>query len=125
MAGGFLLTEWMPLNKRIWSPTFVLVTTGLAALLMATLIYVIDMREKRSWSVFFECFGVNPLFLYVLSELMAIVMGRFGNKQAVYEGILSFCPDPYLASAVYAVAFMLIVGAVGYPLYRRRIYIKL
>lgn len=125
MAGGFLLTEWMPLNKRIWSPTFVLVTTGLAALLLATLIYVIDMREKRSWSVFFECFGVNPLFLYVLSELMSIVMGRFGNKQAVYEGILSFCPDPYLASAVYAVAFMLIVGAVGYPLYRRRIYIKL
>lgn len=125
MAGGFLLMEWMPLNKRIWSPTFVLATTGLAALLLATLINVIDMRGKRSWSVFFESFGVNPLFLYVLSELMAIVMGRFGNKKAVYEGILSVCPDPYLASAAYAVAFMLVIGAIGYPLYRRRIYIKL
>lgn len=125
MACGFLLMEWLPLNKRIWSPTFVLATTGLAALLLATLIYVIDMRGKRSWSVFFESFGVNPLFLYVLSELMAIIMSRFGNKKAVYEGILSVFPDPCLASAVYALAFMLIVGAIGYPLYRRRIYIKL
>ncbi len=125
MASGFLLTEWLPLNKRIWSPTFVLVTTGLAALLLATLIYLTDMRRLRSWSVFFESFGVNPLFLYVLSELMAVVMSRFTYKKAVYESILSVCPDPYLASAIYAVAFMLIVGAVAYPLYRRHIYIKL
>lgn len=125
MAGGFLLVEWLPLNKRIWSPTFVLVTTGLAASLLATLIYIIDMRDCRSWSKFFESFGVNPLFLYVLSELMAIFMSSFGDKRAVHEAILALCPDPRLASALYAIAFMLIVGAIAYPLYRRRIYIKL
>ncbi len=125
MASGFLLVEWMPLNKRIWSPTYVLVTTGLAAMLLAALIYVIDMRGRRRWSVFFESFGVNPLFLYVLSEILAVLMGRFGNKPAVYEVLLSLTGNPYVASAVYAVAFMLIVGAVGWPLYRRKIYIKL
>ena len=125
MAGGFLLTEWMPLNKRIWSPTFVLVTAGLAAMLLATLIYFIDIEGKRSWSRFFENFGVNPLFLYVLSELLAIVISNIGCKPAIYAGLLSIFPDPYLASAAYAVGFMLLLGAVGYPLYRRHIYIKL
>ncbi len=125
MAGGFILTEWMPLNKRIWSPTFVLVTTGLAALLLAALVYIIDIRGKRGWSRFFESFGVNPLFLYVMSELIAVFVGRFGNKPAIYGGFLSVFPDPYVASAAYAVCFMLLTGAIAYPLYRRRIYIKL
>lgn len=125
MAGGFLLSEWMPLNKRIWSPTFVLVTTGLASMLLATLLYFIDMKDKRRWSRFFESFGVNPLFLYVASELAAILVGACGCKPAIYAGILSVIPDPYLASAAYAVGFMLIIGAMAYPLYIRRIYIKI
>lgn len=125
MAIGFLLTEWMPLNKRIWSPTFVLVTTGLAAGLLATLIFIIDMKGQQKWSRFFEAFGVNPLFLYVVSELMAILISNFGAKPAIYSGFLSIFPDPYMASAAYAISFMLLTGAMAYPLYRRRIYIKL
>ncbi len=125
MAGGFLLTEWMPLNKRVWSPTFVLVTTGLASMLLATLIYFIDMQGHRRWCRFFESFGVNPLFLYVFSELLATLVGRFGTKRGMYESLLSVIPDPELASAVYAVGFMLLCGAIAWPLYRHRIYIKI
>lgn len=125
LAAGFLLSEWLPLNKRIWSPTFALATAGLAALLLATLIYAIDMRDKRRWCTFFESFGVNPLFLYVLGELGSIAMSRSGAKKAVYECLSAWIPDPYVASAVYAVGFMLVLGAIGWPLYRRRIYIKI
>ena len=125
MACGFVLTEALPLNKRIWSPTFVLVTCGLAAMLQAVLIYFIDMKEKKNWCRFFEVFGVNPLFLYVLSEVAAIVIGATGSKPIVYEGIHSLITDPYLASAVYALAFTLLMGACGYPLYKKKIYIKI
>lgn len=125
MACGFCLTEALPLNKRIWSPTFVLVTCGLAAMLQALLIYFIDMKEKKRWCRFFEIFGVNPLFLYVLSEMTAIVVGVTGVKLIVYEGINALITDPYLASALYAVGFTLIMGACGYPLYKKKIYIKI
>lgn len=125
MCAGFLLSEAFPINKRVWSPTFVLVTTGLAAMLLGALIYVVDMEGRKSWTRFFEAFGVNPLFLYVVSELLAIFMGAFGDKGAVYSGILSICPDPYAASAIYSVSFMLITGALAYPLYKKRIYLKL
>lgn len=125
MACGYCLTEALPLNKRIWSPTFVLVTCGLAAMLQAVLVYFIDMKEKKSWCRFFEIFGVNPLFLYVLSEVAAIVVGATGSKPVVYEAIHAIITNPYLASAVYAILFTLLMGACGYPLYKKKIYIKI
>lgn len=62
MACGFVLAEALPLNKRIWSPTFVLVTCGLAAMLQAVLIYFIDMKEKKNWCRFFEIFESTRCF---------------------------------------------------------------
>lgn len=125
MACGFVLTEALPLNKRIWSPTFVLVTCGLAAMLQATLIYFIDLKEKKHWCRFFEIFGVNPLFLYVLSEVVAIVIGATGCKPVLYEGIHAWVTNEYLASLLYALLFTGVMGACGYPLYKRKIYIKI
>lgn len=125
MAVGFLLTEAFPLNKRIWSPTFVLVTCGLAAMLQATLTYFIDLKGKKNWCRFFEVFGVNPLFLYVLSEVVAIVISATESKPIVYGAIHSCISDPYLASACYSLLFALVMGGCGYWLYKKKIYIKL
>lgn len=125
MSAGFLLTEAFPLNKRIWSPTFVGVTCGLAAMLQATLLYFIDLKGQKRWCRFFEVFGVNPLFLYVLSEVAAIVVGATGSKPVIYAGIQAVIANPYLASAAYAVMFTLLMGAFGEILYRKKIYIKL
>lgn len=125
MSVGFLLTEAFPLNKRIWSPTFALTTCGLAAMFQAMLMYFIDYKDKRRWCRFFELFGVNPLFLYVLSEVLAIVIGVTGVKPPVYDMIHSLVANPYLASVVYSLLFMLLMAAAGYPLYKKKIYIKL
>lgn len=127
MCIGFLLTYALPLNKRIWSPTFVLVTCGLAEMLLATLMTWETGNEKRnigSGKSFFLVFGSNPLFLYVLSEVLAIVFGATGLKSILYEAILRAVPDPYLASALYAGGFTLLLWAIGLPLYKRKIYIK-
>lgn len=125
MSIGFLLADALPLNKRIWSPTFVLATCGMASMLLATLMYFIDIRNKQQWCRFFVVFGVNPLFLYVLSEVLAIAMGSSGLKATVYGTIHAGISDAYLASAVYALVFTLLLGCIGYPLYLKRIYIKL
>lgn len=124
-AIGFLLIEWLPLNKRIWSPSYVLVTCGLAAMLQATLTWFIDVQGKKEWSRIFQIFGVNPLFLYVLSELTAIVLNVAQIKPAIYNGIHSCIMNPYMASAVYSLLFVGVMGIIGYPLYKRKIYIKI
>ena len=134
IIAGFVLAIWLPLNKRIWSPSFVLVTCGLAMLLLA---FIILLEQKTPLlrkdeqgggsplAVFFLVFGMNPLFLYVLSELMAIVFGHFGINDAIFNGIHSVISAPKWASLAYALTFVLINWLVGYVLYRRKIFIKL
>jgi len=124
-AIGLLFTYGLPLNKRVWSPTFVLVTCGLATSLLSWLIYVIDVKGSNNWTPFFVSFGVNPLFLYVLSELLAIVFHDFGIKNVIYNGIHFVITNAYFASLCYAIIFVLINWIVGYPLYKKKIYIKI
>lgn len=123
--GGYLLSYGLPLNKRIWSPSYVMVTCGMAASLLALLMTIIDIRGHRRWTTFFQVFGINPLFLYVASEFFAILFGHLGISNAVYEAIHSVIPHLQFASLGYAVSFVLFNFLLGYVLYRRRIYIKL
>ncbi len=122
---GLIVSNFIPVNKRIWSPSFVLVTCGLASLTLGTLSYLTDILHVRRPFRIFEVYGVNPLFLYVLSEIAAVIVGETDTKEAVYAWLLTFIPDPCLASAVYAVGFSLMFCAIGYPLYRRHIIIKI
>ncbi len=75
ILAGWLLSYGIPCGKKMWSSTFVLITTGLAMSVLALLIYVIDMKNHKKWCYFFEAFGVNPLSLYVLGSLFAVVFG--------------------------------------------------
>jgi predicted acyltransferase len=126
---GFLLSYGLPINKKIWSPTFVLVTCGLASSFLALLLWIIDLKGKKSWSRPFESFGVNPLFLYVLSGVLAVLTGaiRIGGKNlhAWVSGALDSFLPPTLASLVYALLFVAVCWCIGYPLYKKKIYIKI
>ena len=151
VIGGYLLSYGLPLNKRIWSPSYVMVTCGLASLLQAFLMYVIDLAGVRSQEsgvsrnvqqsssqqqsnllspdscllTPFHVFGVNALALYVSSELLAIILGNIGFSQMVYDGIHAVIPPLKWASLVYALYFVGLNFALGYILYRKKIYIKL
>lgn len=122
---GWLANFALPINKRIWSPTFALLTCGGAASSLAMLIYFIDIKGRKKWSGFFLIFGVNPLFLYVFSEVLAIVFSQFGIKNILYSGIYSVLGDSYLSSAIYAILFTLLLGVSGYILYKNKTYIKI
>ena len=136
---GFLFSYGMPINKKIWSPTFVLTTCGLAASFLALLIWVIDIKGYKRWSRFFEVYGINPLFLYVFGSLLSIFVGFIKIPyQAAESGLISikgwlyeavFTPmcsgDETLASLCFALCFVIFVWAVGLILYRNKIYIKI
>lgn len=123
LLAGYLLTVCFPINKRVWSPSYVFVSCGMAALLLSTLSYFIDARGHAAWFTFFRAFGVNPLFLYVGSEVIAEAVGPV--KPGIYDALLRLIPDPYIASATYSVALMLLMAAIAWPLYRKHIYIKI
>lgn len=125
VIGGYLLSYGLPLNKRIWSPSYVLMTCGLASLLQALLMYVIDIQKKSGWTTFFHVFGVNALALYVSSELLAILLKNIGVSEVIYNGIHAVIPALKRASLAYAIYFVMLNFAIGYVLYRKKIYIKL
>lgn len=134
LFAGYLLSYGCPINKKVWSPTFVLVTCGLASMLLALFTWIIDVKGKKKWSKFFEVFGVNPLFLFVLSDFFAIVFGAFtfpvGDKQMnvigfIYSQLLSPIFGQYGGSLVYSLLFIALNWVIGYQLYKRKIYIKL
>lgn len=131
---GFLLSYGCPINKKIWSPTFVLATCGLIATLLALLIWIIDIKGHKKWSVFFESFGVNPLFIYVAAGVFSILLSgilfKYNGELISIKGfIYSICLQPhlgnYLGSLIYALAFVGINWIIGNILYKKQIYIKI
>ena len=74
---GFLLQDFCPLNKKVWSPTFVMVTCGFSALLLGIFSWYIDVTRQWRRVRFLTVFGVNPLFCYVFSELLYIWADSF------------------------------------------------
>lgn len=134
---GFLLSYGLPINKKIWSPTFVLTTCGLAASFLGLLIWIIDIKGKKRWCRFFEVFGINPLFLYCLGAILSIVLGAVkipgaGGDLISIKGwayrdmLIPMCGgNETLASLFFAILFVIINWLVGLILYKKKIYIKI
>lgn len=131
---GLLLQYGCPINKKIWSPTFVLATTGFAAQLLGLLIWIIDINKKRRWSKFFHSFGVNPLIVYVFAGVLSSLLSsiRFGwsgevisVKSFIYDILIQPWAGNYFGSLLYALLFVTICWLFGYILYKRNIYIKI
>ena len=136
VLAGWLLQYGIPCGKKMWSSTFVLITCGMAMCIQALLIHFVDIKGKKgSWTRFFESFGVNPLALYLIGTILAILFGAIpighdaegGNitiHSAVYDFFTTFCNE-YAASALYAVCFVLLNWLIGHILYKKKIYIKI
>jgi len=131
---GLLLQYGCPINKKIWSPTFVLVTTGFAAQLLGLLIWIIDIHKKEKWSRFFHAFGVNPLIVYVFAGVLANLVSniRFAwqgetvsVKSFTYSVLIQPWAGNYFGSLLYALLFVTVCWLFGYILYKKNIYIKL
>lgn len=137
---GFCWDMVFPINKKIWSSSFVVYTTGLAILVLAVLMYVIEMRGKRgAWSRFFDVFGKNALFIFMISGILPRIYGLFhiadgvdAKGTIVYKSLGGWMYDHLFApvfgsmngSLLYAIFHILLFWALCYQLDKKKIYIK-
>jgi len=141
---GYAWQLVMPMNKKIWTSSYVLHTTGLAMLALALCIQLIDIRarpaEMRGWVRFFEVFGRNPLFIFVLSGLVPRFLGLLrwqtgvdAQGQALWTSPLPWLyqtvfaqigSDLRLGSLLYALAHLAVYAGLAWVMDRRRIYLR-
>lgn len=118
-----------PINKKIWTSSYVLLTTGIDLLLLALLVGVIEIKNWKGLTYFFEVFGRNPLILYVLAGLLVTVLslipvGETTLKGFIYTNYFTSWLAPKTASFLFAFSYMLAIWLIGLWMDKRKIYIK-
>jgi len=126
-----LCWDWFfPINKKLWTGSFVLITVGIDCILLGGLMYIIEFSGKRRWTYFFEVFGKNPLFIYLLSELGVTLLWFFPvgpDHESLYRWLyqnIYVHAGVYFGSLLFAITVMLVCWLVGYILDKRRIYVR-
>jgi predicted acyltransferase len=134
LAAGWSWSLVFPINKSLWTSSYVLYTAGLALLTLGVCYWLIDVKGVRGWTKPFVVFGVNALALYVFSGIMSNLLwqlrvsGADGADDSLQEWIfanlfLSWA-EPINASLAFAVSYVLLWLFLMWLLYRKRIYIK-
>lgn len=121
-----------PINKKLWSSPFVLLTTGIDLAIISSLIYVLEIKNwnKANWTSFFIVFGKNPLFIYILSEVLVTVlyMVRIPPHDNLFSwlgrSVFQKISAGALGSFLFAIVYMLLCWLVGWWLNKRKIYIR-
>lgn len=123
---GYFLDYGLPINKRIWSPSYVLVTCGMAAGLLGLFTWIIDMKGYSKWSTVFQWFGLNALFVYTLSEMFPSVFGVTGISDLIHSGWAAVygLESPWTVT-FYALTFDAIMAFFAWLLFRKKIIIKI
>ena len=134
VAVGWAWNFFFPINKALWTSSYVLFTGGLALQFLALCYWVIDIQGWRKWAKPFEVFGVNAIALYVGAGLMAELLGvikitRPDGTQGslgswIYQNLFASWASPINASLAFAIAFVLVWLGLMWILYRRKIFIK-
>lgn len=129
---GYLLSGWLPVSKKIWSPSFVLITCGLGATLLGLLVWLTEERGGERYLAFFRPFGANALFSYLASTVLCLLflyipvtadgLGIAGLSWRLLSGAIT---ELKLASLTYSLIFLGINWLIAHTLYKKNIFIKL
>lgn len=132
---GLLWDLVFPINKKLWTSSYVLYVGGLSIILLAASIWLFDIKGWRRGTNFFLVFGSNALFAYVLSEALIMLWhairwtGADGEpvslQQWIYRTFFVPIEGMEFSSFLFALAYMLLCWAICLPLYRKKIFIKL
>ncbi|HXN21807.1 MAG TPA: heparan-alpha-glucosaminide N-acetyltransferase domain-containing protein [Candidatus Dormibacteraeota bacterium] len=131
---GWIWNAWFPINKALWTSSYVFFTAGLALLFFAVCYWLIEIQKYRRWAKPFMIFGANALALYVLSTIVGRMMGLWhidrGNgapgdlKTFLVDHLFASWLSPINASLFWAIAYVVFWLAVLSVFYRKNIFIK-
>ncbi|ANH79721.1 DUF5009 domain-containing protein [Niabella ginsenosidivorans] len=132
LVTGFCWDMVFPVNKKIWTSSYTVYTTGLALLTLCVMIYFIEIKGSRGFlASFFEVFGKNPLFIFALSAFFPKTAALFKTKDGVtpwnwlYTKVLVHTPGAKEnGSLLYAICVILLMWAIAWWMDKRKIYIK-
>jgi predicted acyltransferase len=134
---GWIWHPFFPINKSLWTSSYVFFTGGMALQLLAFCYWLIDIKNYRAWAKPFIIFGVNAIALFVGTGLMARIMGiikvgaatpdgkRTSLQAWIYQHLFMSWASPINASLAFAIAFILLWLGLMWLLYRRKIFIKI
>jgi predicted acyltransferase len=132
---GRLLHPYFPINKSLWTSTFVLFTGGFALMLLAACYWAVDLRGWRKWAAPWLVFGMNAILAYVLAALVSEVSTDFefhdshGHLRTlhgwIYERYFVSHASSVNASLAFAIFFVFVIYLLLLPFYRRRIYVRI
>ncbi len=125
LAGEFFNT-WFPINKKLWTSSFVLLTAGLALLCLALCYWVLDIKQWRGrWTQPFLVFGMNAIAAYVCAALLAHLLIFTGWGGVLYSKLIEPHFNPANASLAFALVFVFLCWLAMWVLYRKRIFLKI
>ena len=130
-----LMWHWVfPINKSLWTSSYVVFTAGMAALSLSTIMWIVDFQKIRGWTKPFVVYGINPIIAFIGSGVMARLIysiikvdsgGRRIPLQAwLYQTFFASWLSPENASLAFALAFVLFWYGILYVLYRKNIILK-
>lgn len=126
---GLIWDLAFPINKPIWTSSYVVYTTGWSLIVLAALMGVIEKLNFKSWTYFFEVFGKNPLFIFILSgalikTLSIIRVGGISLNGWIYQNLFLSWTDGEVASLLFALFYTFVLWLVGVWLMKNKIFIK-
>jgi predicted acyltransferase len=130
-----LMWNWsFPINKSIWTSSYVLFCAGTASVSLAAIMWIVDVQQVRGWVKPFVVYGLNPMVAFVGSGVLArciysIFTVNYGGhsvalQTAMYEALFASWLAPRNASLAFAITFVLLWYGVLYVLYRKQIFFK-
>ena len=132
---GVIMNIWFPINKSLWTSSYVVFSTGMALDFLGLCYWLVDIRQYRRWATPFVIYGTNAILAYMLSTLMAKVMilwrvtqpngTRLALRRYIFERYFLSVASPVNASLLYAIAYVLFWLGIITILYRQRIFIKI
>ena len=132
MGLGLVWGLGFPINKALWTSSYVLFTAGAGLLLLGVFFWVMEVRGRQAWAKPFTVYGMNAIAVFVASGLVAKQMGltRVGPQEVplkawIYEGLFASWAGSLNGSLLFAISYVSIWLAIMWVLYHRRIFIKI
>jgi predicted acyltransferase len=132
---GLLLHPYFPINKNLWTSSFVLFTGGFAMLALAACYWVVEVRHWRAWAWPYLVFGMNAILAYALAALVSEISTDFefhtprGHLATLHGWIYGrfFVPhaSPMNASLGFAIFFVILIFGLLWPFYRGRVFLRI